>query len=143
MRAFTLDVSTVIEDLRAFVCEEAEVLRIKYAEQLAQHIQDRVENGTCWDRLQFLRIDEQGRAVFRHMGNDSRLREGDLITLGHSDHEDVVLGTIYREEGRELWITKESGFKIKRFEQLEGWFIDEGFLDLSSHYLAALDRLPG
>ena len=142
MTAFSLDASTVIDDLRAFVCEEAEVQRIRYAEQMALPINERVEKGTCLDRLYFTRLDQQGCAVFRHEGNDSRLREGDMITLGHRSHDAAVQGTIYREESKEIWISPERQFRTAQFDIPDGWFIDEAFMDLSSHYLDALDRLP-
>jgi DNA replication ATP-dependent helicase Dna2 len=143
MTAFSLDASPVINDLRTFVCEEAEVQKIRHAQQMALPIDERVENGTCLARLHFTRLDEQGCAVFRHEGNDSRLREGDMITLGHRSHDAAVQGTIYREESKEIWISPEREFRTAQFDRPDGWFIDEAFVDLSSHYLDALNRLPG
>ncbi len=142
MTAFSLDASPVINDLRTFVCEEAEVQKIRHARQMALPIDERVENGTCLARLHFTRLDEKGCAVFRHEGNDSRLREGDMITLGHRSHDAAVQGTIYREESKEIWISPEREFRTAQFDRPDGWFIDEALIDLSSHYLDALDRLP-
>lgn len=142
MPAFTLDAETVLQDLRAFVAAEFEAQRLKFAEQRAKPRSERVEDGTCVDGLRFLRLDEAGRAVFRHAGNDSRLREGDLVTLRQAEDGDETLASLFREEAGEMWLAAEKSFKDSMFAETGGWFIDEAFLDLESHYLAAFDRLP-
>ena len=142
MPAFTLDAAHVVDDLRALVCAEYAVQRNKFAEQRALPQNERVEHGTCWDGLRFAGLDEQGRAKFQHRGNDSRLREGDLVTLSHAGALDAAQAWIYREESGSLWLSSEKGFAAALFAMAGEWFMDEAFLDLQSHYLAALDRLP-
>ncbi len=116
--------------------------RLKFAEQRAKPRNERVEDGTCIESLRFLRLDEAGRAVFNHAGNDSRLREGDLVTLRQAEDGDEILANLFREEAGEMWLVTEKGFKAAMFSEPSGWFMDEAFLDLESYYLAAFDRLP-
>ena len=142
MPAFSLDAETVLHDLRAFLAAEFEAQRLKFAEQRAKPRGERVEDGTCIDGLSFRRLDEAGRAVFSHAGNDSRLREGDLVTLRQAEDVDGTLANLFREEAGEMWLVTEKGFKATMFSEAGGWFIDEAFLDLEGHYLAAFDRLP-
>ncbi len=142
MSAFTLDAETVLHDLRAFVAAEFQAQRAKIAEQQAKPRPERVEDGTCMDGLRFARLDEAGRAVFRHEGNDSRLREGDLVSLRQDEGGDSWRVAIFREEPGEIWLAAESGFKGSEFAEPAGWFIDEDFVDLESVYLKALDRVP-
>jgi len=142
MPAFSLDAETVLQDLRAFVAAEFEAQRLKFAEQRASPRSERVEDGTCVEGLRFQRLDEAGRDVFRHEGNDSRLREGDLVTLRQSEEGDEMLVVLFREEAGEMWLVSEKGLKTAMFAETGGWFIDEALLDLESHYLTAFDRLP-
>lgn len=114
---------------------------MKFAEQRAKPRSERVEDGTCIEGLRFQRLDETGRAVFSHAGNDSRLREGDLVTLRQAEDGDETLANLFREEAGEMWLVTEKGFKAM-FAEPDGWFIDEAFLDLESPYLMAFDRLP-
>lgn len=115
--------------------------RTSYQEQRAKPRQERVEDGTCIDGLTFVRVDEAGCAVFRHHGNDSRLREGDLVTLRQSEDGDETTASIYREEREQLWLVTERGFRDAMFEVVDEWFVDEAFLDLEGHYLTALERV--
>lgn len=140
--AFTLDAETVLHELRAFVAAEYEAQRLKFADQRAKPRAERVEDGTCMDGLRFARLDEAGRAVFRHAGNDSRLREGDLVSLRQAEDGDSWRVAIFREEPGEIWLAAENGFKGSEFAESAGWFIDEDFVDLQSLYLKALDRVP-
>ncbi|MBK8037903.1 MAG: AAA family ATPase [Verrucomicrobiaceae bacterium] len=142
MPAFSLDAESVLQDLRAFVAAEFAAQRLKFAEQRAKPRIERVEDGTCIESLRFQRLDEAGRAVFNHAGNDSRLREGDLVTLRQAEDGDEILANLFREEAGEMWLVTEKGFKAAMFSEPSGWFMDEAFLDLESHYLAAFDRLP-
>lgn len=142
MPAYTLDAESVLHELRGFIAGEYEAQRRKFAEQRAKPRHERVEDGTCMDRLRFQRLDEAGRAVFRHEGNDSRLREGDLVSLRQAEDGDETPANLFREEAGEMWLVAESGFKAAMFAEPGGWFIDEAFLDLESHYLSAFDRLP-
>lgn len=142
MPAFTLDAETVLHELRAFVAAEFEAQRMKFAEQRAKPRSERVEDGTCLDGLRFARLDEAGRAVFRHEGNDSRLREGDLVSLRQAEDGDSWRTAIFREEPGEIWLAAESVFKGTEFAEPAGWFIDADFVDLESLYLRALDRVP-
>lgn len=142
MPAFSLDAEAVLQDLRAFVGAEFEVQRLKFAEQRAKPRSERVEDGTCVDGLRFQRLGEAGRAVLRHDGNDSRLREGDLVTLRQAEDGDETLANLFRDEAGEMWLVTEKGFKASMFAEPGSWLIDEAFLDLESHYLAAFDRLP-
>ncbi len=115
---------------------------MKFAEQRAKPRSERVEDGTCIDGLRFKRLDEAGRVIFSHAGNDSRLREGDLVALRQAEDGEEVQASLYREEAGEMWLATEKGFKAVIFAEVESWFIDEAFLDLTNHYLAAFDRLP-
>ena len=142
MPAFSLRADAVLQELRAFVAAEFEAQRLKFAEQRAKPRSERVEDGTCVDGLRFQRLDESGRAVFKHEGNDSRLREGDLVALRQVEDGDETRASLFREEAGEMWLATEKGFKAATFAEAGGWFIDEAFLDLESHYLAAFDRLP-
>lgn len=142
MPAFIPDAAQVLDDLRTFVCSEFDGQRRKFAEQMALPRVERVEKGTCFEGLRFAGLDEKGRAKFHHAGNDSRLREGDLVLLGRENNTDPTQAWIYREEQGMLWLSEERGFPPALFRESDGWFIDEAFLDLESFYLAALDRLP-
>lgn len=142
MPDLTPDAETVLHDMRAFVAAEFEARRLKFSEQRAKPRIERVEDGTCMDGLRFQHLDEAGRAVFRHDGNDSRLREGDLVTLRQAEDGDETLANVFREEATDLWLATEKRFEAAMFAEPGGWFIDEAFLDLESHYLAAFDRLP-
>lgn len=142
MPAFSLDAESVLQDLRAFVAAEFAAQRLKFAEQRAKPRSERVEDGTCIESLRFQRLDEAGRAVFNHAGNDSRLREGDLVTLRQAEDGDEILANLFREDAGEMWLVTETGFKAAMFSEPGGWFMDEAFLDLEGHYLAAFDRLP-
>ncbi len=64
------------------------------------------------------------------------------MTLRQSEDGDETLAELFREEAGEMWLASEKGFKTAQFAETGGWFIDEAFLDLESHYLAAFDRLP-
>lgn len=132
----------VIQDLRAFISAEFHASRLKFAEQRAKPRSERVEDGTCVDGLRYRRVDDAGRAVFSHEGNDSRLREGDLVTLRQAEDGDETLASLFREEAGEMWLATEKGFKASMFGEPVGWFIDEAFLDLEGYYLMAFDRLP-
>lgn len=142
MPVFTLDAETVLHELRAFVTAEFEARRMKFAERRAKPRPERVEDGTCMDGLRFARLDEAGRAVFKHEGNDSRLREGDLVSLRQAEDGDFWRAAIFREEPGEIWLAAASGFKGAEFAEPAGWFIDEDFVDLEFLYLRALDRVP-
>lgn len=142
MPVFTLDAETVLHDLRAFVEAEFETQRMKFAEQRAKPRAERVEDGTCMDGLRVQRLDV-GRAVFSHSGNDSRLREGDLVTLRQIEESEGIPANVFREETSELWLARERGFNMAMFAEPGGWFIDEAHLDLERHYLDAFSRLPG
>lgn len=142
MPAFALDAGNVLTELRDFVTAELAAQRLRFAEQRAKPRWERVEDGTCMDGLRLKAVDEAERASFKHSGNDSRLREGDLVSLRQADDGDEILASIFREEAGEMWLRTEKGFKETMFEEREGWFIDEAFVDLESHYLSAFDRLP-
>ncbi len=140
---FCLQASALVDDLRSFVRAEFDVQRRDFAERMALPLAERVDRGTCLRGLTFKRLDERGRAVFGHQGNDSRLREGDLVKLSHEEIPRDILAYIYREEAGEIWLAADEGFKASLFpDEKEGWLIDEMFADLEHEYLAALDRLP-
>jgi len=104
MIPFTLSPETLLQELRAFVTAEFQVQRSKHDEQRAKPRHERVEDGTCMEGLRFVRIDEAGRAEFSHKGNDSRLREGDLVTLRQCEEDTGGLAALYREEKGQLWL---------------------------------------
>jgi len=128
--------------LRAFVQSEFAVQRRAVEERAAQPQPERVEHGTCWDQLTFARLADSGCAVFRHGGNDSKLREGDAVRLNRGRPAEGIPCFIYREEPNELWLKTEDGFRPSQLSgEPGGWMIDEDFIDLEGHYLEALDRL--
>lgn len=133
----------MVDGLRRFVRAEFTCQREAFARGMMRSPEERVKRGTCLDGLTFEGM-ENGRAVFRHGGNDSRLRESDLVLLRRRADGDAVEGrkaVIYREEGNRIWLARESGFR----PEPDGggpWMIDEAFLDLESFYLDGLDRLP-
>lgn len=116
--------------------------RRAFHERAAQTPPERVERGTCWNRLVLVRTTDSGMALFRHRGNDSTLREGDAVRLSRGKPEEGVRCFIYREEPDHLWLTTEDGFRAGTFsDDPEGWMVDEDFIDLEDHYLEALERL--
>jgi len=126
---FTLHAAVVADELRQFVHEEFACQRKKFREQISMPREERVERGTCLDGLRFVGI-ENRHAVFQHQGNDSRLREGDLVLLRHNDSEAGEEGWIYREEKDTLWLGRDQGFRSRWENDPNQWFIDESFLDL-------------
>ena len=134
--------SVLVDSFRTFVRAEFDAQRTKFAEQIALPLAKRVDRGTCMPGLEFKRLDEAGRAGFRHQGNDSRLREGDRVRLSQEHAEEWYSAYIYREEADEIWLAgghfKDSLFAVDR----DAWLIDESFVDLESEHLDALDRLP-
>jgi DNA replication ATP-dependent helicase Dna2 len=139
---FALEASGVVDGLRQFVRDEFACQRQVFARQMAEPREHRVRRGTCLDGLIFCGM-ENGRAMFRHGGNDSRLRESDLVLLRTQDGvEEGGLMSIYREESDTLWLVGEGGFRPDR-GGAGPWMIDEAFLDLERQYLEALERLPG
>ncbi len=144
MPGFTLEASFVVDGLRRFVQDEFACQRKNFGLQISQPRAERVERGTCLDGLTFRGI-EDGLAMFQHQGNDSRLRESDLVLLRPQDaggDADGELASIYREERDTIWLARDSGFR----QNLTGgglWMLDEAFLDLERHYLEAMERLPG
>src|SRR5207249_3595093 len=130
MSVLHLETSAMVEDLRAFVCAEFDVQRRKFAEQIALPLMERVKQGTCLRGMEFKRLDEAGRAVFSHQGNDSRLREGDRVRLSQEQAEEGILAYIYREEAGEIWLAAEGPFALSLFaSKADGWLIDETFID--------------
>ncbi len=103
---------------------------------------ERVEKGWCIDRLRFERV-EENRAVFSLPGNDSRLREGDMITLSRDQPDAGIQGTLFRETDDRLWLeARSTAFPMDELQATpDGWTLDRAFVDLTSHYLKALDEM--
>lgn len=134
-----------LNELRGFVRDEFDAQRTAFRERMALPVAERVERGSCLDRMVFRSIDDEGRAVFAHSGNDSRLREGDLVQLSRRDEPDLAGRRVsfYREERNRVWLVGERRFTAADFEGKsdEGWIVDEDFVDLEGYYLDALERV--
>lgn len=133
-----------VEDLREFVRSEFDHQRKHFRKRIELPLEERLERFICLAGLVFKEIDQHGRLGFDHSGNDSRLREGDLVRLSRRDSPDNWLrASIYREEDGEIWLTGEKPFSVSHFEGLgfDDWILDEDFLDLEGFYLDALSRI--
>lgn len=131
-----------VQELRQFVTQEFDAQWRKFQEDATRLLKERVERGTCLDGLIFQGVDDRGRARFRHAGNDSRLREGDMVRLSQDTPLTGIQASLYREELGELWLWRESGFSAEMFAgQASGWVIDEDFADLREHYFGAFEEL--
>lgn len=143
MPAFALAPAHFIEGMSDFVRAEFACQRRTFSENCALPIEERIEKGICLAGLTFQGLDERGLARFGHAGNDSRLREGDRVRLNRGEPESGHSAAIFREELGQIWLSSENRFKATLFdEEPKGWMIDEDFIDLEGHYLAALERLP-
>jgi len=141
-----------IDGLRAFVRDEFAAQRSAFEENIHRPLAERVERGTCLAPLTFLRVDETGRAVFSHAGNDSKLREGEPVRVSHVSAEGApppIRAWIYREEvetraeGGTFWLVREERLRPAEFDRLpaQGWVVDQDFLDLEGVLLGAIERL--
>ena len=134
----------VVEELREFIRDEFDHQRNRFRKHIGLSLEERIERFICFAGLEFKEIDQHGRAGFRHSGNDSRLREGDLVRLSRNGSPDEwQRASIYREEDGEIWLASESHFSVSHFERMgfDDWILDEDFLDLEGFYLDALSRV--
>lgn len=137
-----IDTPETVQELRQFVTQEFDAQWLKFQEDAARPLKERMERGTCLGGLIFHGVDARGNARFRHAGNDSRLREGDMVRLSQDAPLTGIQASIYREEPGELWLWRESGFSAETFaSQIAGWVIDEDVADLREHYFRAFDEL--
>jgi len=134
--------NTTYQGLKDFILAESAAQELERGLLCGMRLHERVDKGWCIDRLRFERM-EENRAVFSFPGNDSRFREGDLITLSRDQPGDGVQGTLYRETDDHLWLEFPSNaFPADAFlTNPEGWTIDRAFLNLTPHYLKALDEM--
>lgn len=133
-----------VEGLREFICNEFDHQRTHFRKRIGLPLEERIEKFICLAGLKFKMIDQHGRAVLEHSGNDSRLREGDLVRLSRRGNPDNWLrASIFREEDGEIWLAGEDSFTVSHFERMgfEDWILDEDFLDLEGFYLDALNRV--
>ncbi len=143
MESFANGIAGRVDELRRFVRGEFRAQREAFTERMAKPVSDRIESGHCLGPLRFEAVESPGRWVFSHEGNDSRLREGDLVRLSAgSDLAESLDAWVFREEGDRVWLgfdgdPDERPFRLKP----EPWYADESFVDLEGHYLFALDQV--
>jgi DNA replication ATP-dependent helicase Dna2 len=143
MPRFHLAPAQFIEQLGELIRDEFDCQRRAFSERCARPVEERVESGECLAGLVFDRIDQEGRAHFRHEGNHSRLREGDRVLLNRGEPMKGLAATLYFEDSRKLTLSSQAGFEGATFlGEAAGWLLDENFIDLEDHYLRALELLP-
>lgn len=124
---------------------ELRAQREEFERRMAQPLEARVESGWCLPGLGWRRCDNEDPSVAEFLlqdGNDSRLREGDMVRLSAAAGGDVsVQATIFREEGNSLWLKRWKGTwdQLWLTRQENNCLLDADFLDLSGFYTRALD----
>ncbi|MDB6153819.1 MAG: ATPase [Chthoniobacteraceae bacterium] len=133
-----------VHDLTGLVIRESEATRRFFAELWSLPVVERVARGRCIDALEFSSIPPDRFVRFRCVaGNNSDLREGDLVRLSRGDPAlPILTGNLFRVEDDEVWLEPEKGWQKVAQELGRGhWVLDRSYLDLESFYRKALTDL--
>jgi len=134
---------SLYEDLRAFVRAESAAAARERDILWSMPLDERVEKGWCSAGLRFEDTNEEGHAVFSWSGNDSRLREGDLVTLSQDQPAAGNQASIFQETDDFILLKSQQG-KFAREPFLgnqAGWTLDRALIDLTNQYLKALEEM--
>jgi hypothetical protein len=134
---------TLYDGLRDFVRAESAAALQERDSLWSMRLDERTEKGWCMAELHFEAINEDGHAVFSWQGNDSRLREGDLVTLSQDQPASGREVTIFQETDDFILLRARQGkFAAELFAgNPMGWTLDRAFIDLTSQYLKALEDM--
>jgi DNA replication ATP-dependent helicase Dna2 len=133
---------TFIAELSQLVLDEAEAARRQVQQTWTQPLAARVAAGRAIADVRVVHVAPDGLITLACPRNESRFREGDVLCLNRDSpfFEPTLLVTLEADEETELLVsTDDPAAQVgMALSQLEGWTLDEGFLDVSH---AALDAL--
>lgn len=134
---------SLFEDLRAFVRAESAASQRERDGLWSMTLEGRVEKGWCVAGLHFEEVTDEGHAVFSWSGNDSRLREGDLVTLSQDKPAAGSRATIFQETDDFILLKAQQGKFVREpfLGNQSGWTLDRAYIDLTAQYLKALEDM--
>lgn len=129
-----------IEQLARLVVEEAEESRRQVQQVWTRPLAERVAAGRAVADVRVERVEPGGLITLSCRRNESRFREGDVLCLNRDSpfFEPAILVTLEADEETELLVSSED--PSAAFVDLDGWTLDEGYLDFSGALLGALDQ---
>jgi DNA replication ATP-dependent helicase Dna2 len=130
----------LLDEIGLFVRNEHAAQREAMRRLWASPLEERVAEGRCIDRVEFLGMKEGRLARFRCAGNDSRFREGDLVRISRDDPAEPLCEALIVVAGdTELELELRSGLGLA--PGADGLCIDESTVDLERLYAEALDEV--
>ncbi len=133
--------ATLLERLETLIREESRRQREHLERQWSLPLGERVRKGYALEGLSYVGTNERtGNLVFKCMTNQARFREGDYLFL-HKSHpllEPLTEVILEVDEEQRLEFSLGGGNLPRIWNEPAGWIADEGFMDLSAYYLAAL-----
>ncbi len=134
-----------LDQLRHLVQDEATVTRQNIHRLWSEPIPIRVAEGHAIEAVRLVRMDTDGYLHLSFQHNLSRFREGDTLCLNRGNPFDEPSGmvTLEREEPEAFIVSVvEAGSNwVEWLREPDDWMLDEGFVDLSSFLLDALDQV--
>ena len=137
-------VDECLQALRDEVEDEA-VAALEHTQKVwGRPLAERIRRGECIAGLTVSKV--VSRLLYlKCPQNNSRYRKGDSLMLNRGEPEKGISITLFKEGNGELLCHFFNPPTDKILEQLKkertGWYLDEGYADLSRYYLGAIDDL--
>ena len=133
-----------LRGLRRLVLDERDTVIQNIQQVWSRPVASRVSDGRAIEGIYLVDVHPNGFIELACERNNSRYREGDILCLnrGNPFDDPAYMVTLEVDEETSLVVSsEESGINWGDLERLrENWILDEGYLDLSTWFLDALDE---